>query len=684
LLLAKQAAVAVEDFVAESEKSMVLLSKLKSINDVSGQEFVEDMKAVHENLGGRVNHIFRLDEKGIARAVYPQNRLAGAIGKDFSYRKYFQMARMSGAPYISKLLLAGGESYGDVMDRFESILVVVPAYYSEAGEAEEESVGRFAGVVGCSVDLSEITRRYIKPIRSGRSGYAWMVNGEGKFLAHPNEAFLGKSVIDLVEEGEASRAVKDAFTQLLRKEILQGRSGFGHYLSPWEDEEGKAARELVAYTPIHAGSEFWSIAVTASFRETISLTQRSFWNTLVLIGMTIVAISIGSFLILVITRMNVRMEEEMRHLEEEKALEAQVRRTKDYLENLLENANDIIYTLGRDGCFSYVNRKIEELGYTKEELQEKPYVEILDAKHQGRGFRKTLEQGTKQVYEMEMRDKEGELHHMVVSTSPLSDSEKGITGVLGIARDITEQRRMENELAEKNKFAAMGQMLTAIAHEVRNPLSSIKMNLQVLAKRMKPAGNDLKRFEIATREVRHLENLLREVLAYAKPPSMVVDSADLNEVILNSLALAESQFSERSIRAITSLDADAPCLEIDEGKIGQALLNLHLNAIEAMKEGGELRVKTFVENHGSRRASAGEGRPRFVKIEISDNGRGIPGDKLKNVFDPFFTTKSRGTGLGLTYVRKIVEMHDGVVEIDSAESIGTTVTISLPYREGSL
>jgi signal transduction histidine kinase len=219
-------------------------------------------------------------------------------------------------------------------------------------------------------------------------------------------------------------------------------------------------------------------------------------------------------------------------------------------------------------------------------------------------------------------------------------------------------------------MAAVGQLSAGIAHEVRNPLSSIKMSLQILEKRLNPAGNDLKRFRIAQREVEHLENLVNDVLIFAKPAAPRKEPNDIRKIVEAALALADGAISEKRIEVQLRFADDIPLANLDAAMLEHAFLNLVLNAADAMGAGGLLKISV-------REVQEGEGGS-YAEVEIEDNGCGIDAEDMRHLFNPFFTRKRTGTGLGLTQVKKIVELHQGTVDIASGKGEGTRVRVRLP------
>jgi two-component system sensor histidine kinase HydH len=242
---------------------------------------------------------------------------------------------------------------------------------------------------------------------------------------------------------------------------------------------------------------------------------------------------------------------------------------------------------------------------------------------------------------------------------------KGTDRFVLVQRDITEVKELEKKYYESQKLAAIGQLSAGIAHEVRNPLSSIKMSLQILEKRMQPEGNDLKRFKIAQREVEHLEKLVSDVLIYAKPSNPNKEPADLKLIIERALEMVEKSLTDKDIDVQKVLPEEMEVVFIDPTMVKQALINIFQNAVDAMEPKGKLAI-SLKDNDDS-----------FI-LDIADSGCGIDEEDLPHLFNPFFTKKNYGTGLGLTQVKKIIDQHDGEIEIKSKKGEGTRFIITLP------
>jgi PAS domain S-box-containing protein len=355
--------------------------------------------------------------------------------------------------------------------------------------------------------------------------------------------------------------------------------------------------------------------------------------------------------------------------------EEEMNRPKELSENILSSSYDSITVVDQNGSIIYFSPASERIThYKREEVIGKSLSMFYKDKEL---FRKKLEfiEKTESAvsYEAVILDREGGEHIMFVSRSPLKDGKGRLIGSVGICKDVTERRLIEERIRERERLAYIGQLTALLAHEIRNPLSSVKMNVQILWKKLDLSGNNRRRMEIINSEVKRLELILEEVLNFAKPVKLSLEQEDINEVIQNVLDTMDEKIHEKQMVVEKSLSKTLPKILIDRGKMEQAILNLILNSIDAMEPHGRGSLKVLTE--------VGEVQgEQIIKIGISDDGVGIEDRNMKDIFKPFYTTKSRGTGLGLTSVKKVIEAHGGLIRVDSQLGQGTSVYIFL--REG--
>jgi signal transduction histidine kinase len=244
--------------------------------------------------------------------------------------------------------------------------------------------------------------------------------------------------------------------------------------------------------------------------------------------------------------------------------------------------------------------------------------------------------------------------------------------VYGFGIDVTERRALEKRAADAEALSAMGTLALNLAHEVRNPLNAAVLQLHLLGRQVDKLAIDeesraalRRKGQIVGDEIQRLSRLLTEFLELARPRAPVRELVHFGKLVDDVLDLEQGSAAARRVSVERELSSD--CVLVgDPEKLKQVILNLVVNALEAMKDGGALRV----------RVACGPGDE--VQLNVADTGTGIAPAKLAQVFDPFFTTKEAGTGLGLSIVRKIVDQHRGEVRIESESGVGTRVTVTLP------
>jgi len=258
---------------------------------------------------------------------------------------------------------------------------------------------------------------------------------------------------------------------------------------------------------------------------------------------------------------------------------------------------------------------------------------------------------------------------------PFTDKEGNPFGVIINFKDLTQMKRMEQQLIRADRLAAIGELSARIAHEIRNPLASISGSVQLIAQGDRIEAADRKLLDIVMRETDRLNELINDFLNYARPSEPMKIPVLLKQLIqdMASLLAADPRFNNVTIR---NNCLEQLTLPVDRDQMRQVFLNLFLNAAEAMPSGGTIKIDARMGENVEDGITSGE----KVKIVVADNGSGMTGDDVKKVFEPFFTTKSGGTGLGLATVYRIIESHGGTILVDSAIEAGTTFTMFLPAK----
>jgi PAS domain S-box-containing protein len=354
-----------------------------------------------------------------------------------------------------------------------------------------------------------------------------------------------------------------------------------------------------------------------------------------------------------------------RDITKKKEMEQELIATKNLLESFIENTSDAIMLTSKKGCILRVNQAFENLyGWRKDEVVGKDILKIF---HDFKDEVKMLFQG---VQDGEMfrnvdtirRRLDGTPLYVSITASPIKNGEGDIYGVSSIVRDITDRKQTEELLRRSEKLAVIGQLAAGVAHEIRNPLTSLKGFLQLFHE-MKMTSDDI--LQVMMDEINRIEMITNEFLSLAKPHVTKFDYYPINDIMGQVVKLGEIEGGVSNIMIETQFHPCSPVIFGDANKLKQVFLNIIKNSIEAVGQKGVITISTSLKEE-------------CVSISIADNGVGIEENRLKYVGEPFYSTKEKGTGLGLMVSRKIIEEHKGEMVITSEIENGTTVEIKLP------
>jgi two-component system sensor histidine kinase HydH len=345
-------------------------------------------------------------------------------------------------------------------------------------------------------------------------------------------------------------------------------------------------------------------------------------------------------------------------------------RIKAFSDNLVENMPIGLMAIDSDGTIASFNQAAgavlllsadEILGRNASEVLPNQLWRLVGQSEEAKGV---IEK------ELDCPISDGRVIPLDVSVSLLEGDDGIFLGHIILFRDMTEVQNLKREIETTQRLASLGRIAAGIAHEIRNPLSSIKGFATYFQERYRDNPEDQKTAQIMVQEVERLNRVIGQLLEFARPVAMKLKPASLKRLIQHSLRMVEGQAREKNIEINANLSPDIKDFPLDQDRVNQVLLNLYLNAIEAMEDGGAISV-SLSENKDS------EG----IKIVISDTGKGIDKKDLDHIFDPYFTTKQSGTGLGLAIVHKIISSHRGEVKVNSEPDRGTVVTIYLPHMD---
>ncbi|MDQ0898692.1 PAS domain S-box protein [Paenibacillus sp. V4I7] len=353
---------------------------------------------------------------------------------------------------------------------------------------------------------------------------------------------------------------------------------------------------------------------------------------------------------------------------ERKHMEMELRETKELLESFINNTTDAICVLDQRFKVISVNSAYEKVfGWNQDELLNQPlpiYPDFLKEHH--KEIQDILQAGN-QISGLETIRirKDGQLIHVSVTKTPIKNEKGEIIGFAGITRDITERKRTEELLRKSDKLSVAGQLAAGLAHEIRNPLTSLRGFLQLLQNDMKGKQHY---FDIMLSELDRINFIVSEFLVIAKPEAIHYKRSDLINILQTVIALLDTQANLCNVQLLLEFESDIPEFICSEMHLKQLFINLVKNAIEAITKDGQIKITVSMQ--GS----------EMIRVRTQDNGCGIPEERVKQLGEPFYTTKEKGTGLGLMMCFKIVEAHKGTMSIQSQLGEGTIIDVFLPTQ----
>jgi PAS domain S-box-containing protein len=415
------------------------------------------------------------------------------------------------------------------------------------------------------------------------------------------------------------------------------------------------------------------------------------------------------------------------NITERKRAEEALAEERNVLRTLIDTIPDAIYVKDTESRFVLGNREVARLmgaekaealkgktdfDFYPRELAAQYYADEQEVIRSGRSLINAVEP---------VIDPMGNREWLLTTKAPVCDSRGRIVGLVGIGRNITERKRVEEQqrasedalrvalaelktsheelkaaqlrLIQAEKLESIGTLAAGVAHEVKNPLQTMLMGLEYLSNHG-PADDPCVTMVLGDMRdaVGRADSIIRELLEFSASNHPEVADEELNAILEQSLGLMKFELTKHRITVMRALRADLPLLKLDKNKIQQVFINLFLNAIQAMPEGGTLTIRTYLKRstetqpttEGPCRAPPGSGEA-FVVAEIEDTGPGIPSEKLTKVFDPFFTTKPPGvgSGLGLSVTKKIIELHGGTINIENCGHGGVRVSILFNINGGN-
>ncbi len=540
-----------------------------------------------------------------------------------------------------------------VLSKDNDLIIVSPIYRSE----------HFKGLLFFTINIHDIAEHYLKRLRFGAGGYPWMIDRSGTLLYHPTQpSMVGGNIYNT-----EPRCYSCHSNFNLEKKILEGKvTSFGKYISPTGENK------IIAFAPIEIGKISWIIAVSSPYSDVTKATE----NSMALYSYLIIAIFVTTIVIstmlIIFNKKRIQSEElakrqqvleqyaeELADKVQEKT--AELVSEKEKLNTILSALAVGVIMIDKQAKIQWANQAMKELA--GEDVTGK-YCEQIFPDCSILGFHQNKEKDVDTMLMTNLFNKKN--NYFQITTAPIKGEDGEIHGYIRLFHDVTEMKMMEEQIAHSEKLASIGRLAAGIAHEIGNPMTSIFSFVQILREE---EDDPFKKESLDTIyfHVNRVSGILKQLSGFSKMPAGDTRECNINEIIETSVNLIQYDKKAKSITMTKHLDPNLPTVMADGNQLSQVFVNLILNAVDAMPEGGELTISTETRDHK-------------VVISFRDTGVGIKNEDKAKIFDPFYTTKEKGTGLGLAVSYNIIKKMNGTITVDSEIGKGTTFTITLPIN----
>ncbi len=566
---------------------------------------------------------------------------------------FYQRERDRLSPDISDIIKRTRGMKPNTTRLFEKtpfLYIISPIYRSE----------RLSYVAFFRIKIENIARNFVSNIKPGSRGYAWMMDKSGNLLYHPTQpGMVGKN---LYRADAGCFKCHKSFD--LEKRIIEGRAdNFGRYIAPSGEDK------ILAFSTISMDNLSWIVAVSSPYSEVTRTTKHSMALYSYLIISIFIATSLVSAVLIIFNKKRIeagavsQRKEELEHYAVQ--LENRVNRRTAELSSEKEKLNTIVSAIGggivlisKEHKIQWANQMIKDMAgmdvvgkscediYGDCNLPDTYAGDRIDTVIVPNLF------GQKEQY-------------FQLTTAPVKGDDGELHGYIRLIQDVTEIKKMEEQIIHSEKLASIGRLAAGIAHEIGNPLTSVFSFVQIL--REMEDGDEFKRESLETIlfHINRISGILKQLSGFTKMPAGEPKQCSVNDTIDTALNLIQYDKKAKNISIVKVLSPDLPEIVTDANQLSQVFVNLILNAIDAMPGGGTLTVTSFI-------------RDSMLAILFQDTGSGIRKEDIGKIFDPFYTTKEKGTGLGLAVSYNIIKKMNGLLTVKSEAGAGATFTILLP------
>jgi len=683
LLLARGAALSIDRHIDNYVKHLLIVARLPLVNENSINRqteqvlfaFLDDLSPQDKSVvnfqlvdaGGKV----RIDR------LYPNLR-----GTDVSDREYFSKARqlLKGEVHITGML------HLKEFNPVKRYIVFSTPLYSGPRNTKEN----FRGVALLAVSVDDIAGEYVSQIHVGERGYAWVVDSHGMLVYHPtNPEMIGRNVLKADDSCFACHKSFDAEKKILKGAMME----YGVYTAPMGEDK------LISFSRAKVGTESWIVCVTAPYSEVTALIAKSMKLYSWLISIIFFTVIGTSIFFIILIKKKTAADERARYTAEleHKVVErtSELSREKEKLNAVLSGMGAGVSLIDRDYTVLWANDVVTKnipapvggkcfaayRGMTKP-CDDCPMpaalasgkIEQAEITCRNPAMRRAASGDRKgrDLFALLSGDSSG---YFQIVIAPIKDADGNVRHVVELIQDITELRKLKQQMMHSEKLAALGRISAGIAHEIGNPLTSIYSFIQILQ------GNKYDDFTQSTLDtisfhINRIKGIVQQMSGYSRNYHIEKAPVDVNDMVRASLDLLSHEKGMKGCLLDVDYSKSPLTVLADEKWLVSVFVNLVINALDAVPEnGGRLAIKTYKE--------ASPSGCMMAVTEVADNGTGIEPENIEKIFDPFYTTKQagKGTGLGLAVSYNILKELKGDISVLSQPGEGTTFTVRLPMED---
>ena len=561
--------------------------------------------------------------------------------------------------------------------------LATPVYEESVDESHPKASGKLDGVLIFKINVSAFAANYCADIRSGRTGYCWVMDNTGVFLYHPEKEFVGQDAF--TARGRRNPAISFAqINEIQKTKMLAGEQGTSRYISGWHRGVVRQMEKFLAFTHANVdqeGQRIWPVAVVAPTDEVYgtihSLYVRQFLIQGILIFALLLAAATGIYYE---SRWSVELQSEVDRTT------TSLRLSQKQYKSVVENARDLIFLVDETGAFLSANIAMARMfGIPAAGIVRKKLADLLsreDAQAMLSWVQDAVQSRKSSEIKAALRIKDRIYWFSTHFVPIFGEDSRSVEQVLVMARDITDRQQMENQLAQTEKLASLGTLAAGVAHEINNPVGVMLGFTELLLDKLPKDSQEHEMLKTIERQGLNAKRIVGNLMTFARQPAKSEYFTEINQDITNVVALVKNNLLTKKMDIDLRLAKGLPRVRGEAGELQQVFLNLINNAVAAMSGGCKLTVITKVNPYN-----------HMVEVIFADNGTGIPKQFADRIFEPFFTTKKvgEGTGLGLAVSYAIINKFGGNIRFESRAAdreaegpTGTTFFVSLQPEYAAL